>query len=384
MHLGIDASNIRQGGGVTHLVQLMSTATPLEQGCSRVTIWCNSRLTGLLPKRPWLTIRTNRWINSGMALRFLYQHFFLSKEMREVGCQMGFFPGGTLPIVSVLPAVTMSQNMLPFESEKARLFGAFSFMRLKMIVLRQLQVASFKRAVGIIFLSKYAQSKISQCLKLPSCQIEIPHGIESRFISRPRTQKELASYTAERPFQFLYTSILMPYKHQIEVMCAINSLRVKGYPIACQFIGPAWGWYGSRVKLALNRIDRDGTFLRYLGEVPFDQLHHFYQKADGFIFASSCENLPNILIEAMASGLPIACSESGPMPEILGDKGFYFDPALTNSIELALKNCLRSHDGRNISANDAYQRGLCYSWQECAETTFKFLRECFKFSSASK
>ena len=35
--------------------------------------------------------------------------------------------------------------------------------------------------------------------------------------------------------------------------------------------------------------------------------------------------MPNTLVEAMASGLPIACSDRGPMPEVLGDGGVLFD-----------------------------------------------------------
>ena len=44
------------------------------------------------------------------------------------------------------------------------------------------------------------------------------------------------------------------------------------------------------------------------------------------IFASSCESSSCVLIENMASGLPIACSNRGPMPEVLKDGGVYFDP----------------------------------------------------------
>ena len=54
--------------------------------------------------------------------------------------------------------------------------------------------------------------------------------------------------------------------------------------------------------------------------------HAVLKRAHLFVFASSCENMPNTLVEAMASGLPIACSDRGPMPEILRDGGTYFDP----------------------------------------------------------
>ena len=44
MHLGIDATNIRQGGGVTHLVQLLTAASPQDQGISKITVWCGRQV----------------------------------------------------------------------------------------------------------------------------------------------------------------------------------------------------------------------------------------------------------------------------------------------------------------------------------------------------
>ena len=61
----------------------------------------------------------------------------------------------------------------------------------------------------------------------------------------------------------------------------------------------------------------------------------YLARSDLFIFASSCENLPITMLEAMASGIPICCSNRGPMPEVLGREGCYFDPEVPASIALA-------------------------------------------------
>jgi hypothetical protein len=39
MILGIDASNIRGGGGVTHLVELLKAANPIQYGFEKVYVW---------------------------------------------------------------------------------------------------------------------------------------------------------------------------------------------------------------------------------------------------------------------------------------------------------------------------------------------------------
>ena len=95
-----------------------------------------------------------------------------------------------------------------------------------------------------------------------------------------------------------------------------------------------------------------------------------------FIFASSCENLPIILLEAMASHLPIACSNRLPMPEVLGDTGVYFDPEDITSITNALRELLVSSELRKVKAKKAKERSIQYTWGRCANDTFEFLSAC--------
>jgi glycosyltransferase involved in cell wall biosynthesis len=268
----------------------------------------------------------------------------------------------------------MSQNMLPFEPEEAIRFGRWSWMRLKMWVLRQSQGRSFKKANGLIFLTEYARKGVSRWLgRVRGLQALIPHGIEPRFKAAPKPQLTIHDYSFKQPFTFLYVSILMPYKHQIEVAKAASELRRSGCPIRVRFVGAHWGRYGQQFRETLRQLDPKEEFLIWPGGMPFSALHSEYQDADAFIFASSCENLPNILIEAMTAGLPIACSKSGPMPEVLGNAGIYFDPVQTQDIAEAMRTLVNSADLRGRLAAQAKEISRAYSWQRCANDTFKFI-----------
>jgi glycosyltransferase involved in cell wall biosynthesis len=97
--------------------------------------------------------------------------------------------------------------------------------------------------------------------------------------------------------------------------------------------------------------------------------------ADVFVFASSCENMPNTLVEAMAVGLPIACSNRGPMPEVLEDGGVYFDPEAPHSIADALERIITNADLRTQVATRAQQLSRQYSWSRCTSETFAFLAD---------
>ena len=83
---------------------------------------------------------------------------------------------------------------------------------------------------------------------------------------------------------------------------------------------------------------------------------------------------PNILLEAMSSGLPVACSSRGPMPEVLGPDGVFFDPENREEISMALKKLIEDRDLRIRNASSAHERALAYSWERCASDTFAFIR----------
>lgn len=374
LHLGIDASNIRQGGGVTHLSQLLSAADPAAAGIERITVWADRNTAAALPVRPWLELRSPGWLEAGMPRRMFGQQFQLIGELKRVGCDVLFSPGGTLPLCCSMPTVTMSQNMLPFEPLEALRFGRWSGMRLKMWLLRQSQIRSFKRAHGLIFLTQYAREAVKRWLgKTKGLQALIPHGVEPRFAANPKQQKPLQQYSFHRPFTFLYVSILMPYKHQVQVAKAASDLRRAGCPVRVRFVGAESGRYGKQFSKILRQIDPQKEFLIWPGCIPFEDLHVEYQVADAFLFASSCENLPNILIEAMTAGLPVACSNRGPMPEVLGDAAVYFDPVWPHEIATAMQKLIHNADVRAIKSMQARELSRSYSWHRCAKETFEFI-----------
>jgi len=201
----------------------------------------------------------------------------------------------------------------------------------------------------------------------------IPHGVGARFICSPRKQLPITYYSSDRPFRILYVSIIDMYKHQWTVVEAVSHLRKKGIPVILDLVGPSYPQAFLRLQRTLNRIDPSGKFAMYSGSVPHAELPARYAQADLCLFASSCENMPNILLESMASGLPIACSNRGPMPEVLGASGVYFDPESPLDIAHALEKMIESPEMRMQLAEGSFQRARVFSWQRCASETFEFL-----------
>ena len=112
--------------------------------------------------------------------------------------------------------------------------------------------------------------------------------------------------------------------------------------------------------------------------MPFPKLHELLRAADLFVFASSCENMPNVLLEGMAAGLPIACSNRGPMPEVLGDTGVHFDPERPDEIASALRRLAEDDALRRRLAAAASERARQFSWERCARETLAFVAQTAK------
>jgi len=173
----------------------------------------------------------------------------------------------------------------------------------------------------------------------------------------------------------LYVSNAELYKHQWNVVKAAARLRKKGLRVNLLLIGGGKGAAQFKLEAAMKREDPSGEFIRQIGFVQNDLIPTYLANADVFIFASSCENMPITLLEAMASGLPIACSNRGPMPELLRDGGVYFDPEKPEEISVAIEAILKDSVFARKIGSKARQIAREYSWEKCANETFRFLSE---------
>ncbi len=376
--LGIDATNIRTGGGRTHLIELLSHATPRAHGFAKVLLWGSKSTLALLPDQDWLIKLNPPSCEGSLISRWVWQHFELAKQALKEGCNILFAPGGSFG-GNFHPIVTISQNMLPFETRELQRYR-FSRTWLRLIILRWMQSRSFKNADAIIFLTEYAAKNIQAITgQLKGAKSIIPHGISSRFHLQANTQKTIENYDSSRPYRLLYVSIVDQYKHQWHVIQAIDLLRRKtGWPLTLDLVGPAYPASLRRLKETMAVCDLRNEWVTYHGSVAYTKLHTFYAKAELGVFASSCENMPNILLETMAAGLPIASSHCGPMPEVLGDAGVYFDPENSADIAATLERLIANSAMRTFLSKKSNAKAKQYSWVTCANQTFDFLKEGYK------
>jgi glycosyltransferase involved in cell wall biosynthesis len=339
-----------------------------------VIVWAGKTTLSKLPPRNNIMLVHEKTLDKNLIYRLFWQRFILPKRLKNRLCDILFSPGGSVSC-NFSPSVTMSRNMLPFENRQLK----YKNNKLRLFLLRRLQLRSFKHATGIIFLSKYAKNTIFPLIRkdqLKNLEI-IPHGVHKRFSCERKVQKPIACYSETNPLQLLYVSHCHQYKNQINLLNAAAKLFKVGYPVSIKFIGGGSQHSINELRSAIEKEDPAGKFASYLGEVSHDELPRFYQDADVFVYASSCENFPNILMEAVCAKLPVICSNKSVMPEVMGNAADYFDPSDPNDIYNTLLRCIHSTTKReslidNLSA--VYQQ----TWSECAMKTFAFLYRCYQ------
>jgi glycosyltransferase involved in cell wall biosynthesis len=369
--LGIDASNIRAGGGLTHIRELIAAAAPDQYGFDRVIVWSGKKTLDQLPNVPCLDKRHVSILDGHQMGRILWQRFTLPRLAAQ-SCSLLFVPGGNFTGNNV-PFVALSQNLLPFDAIERRRFG-LSGTRFRYYLLRCSQSSTFKNADGMMFLTETARRYVeAEIGHLDSPVVVVPHGISDEFRRKPVCQASAGDFSSRNPFRWLYVSIINLYKHQWNVVEAVANLRDEGCHMALDLVGPAQSAALSRLETTMNKRDPQHCFVRYHGAIPHHELPQYFHGADGFIFASSCENMPIILLEAMSAGLPMASSDRGPMPEVLRDAGVYFDPEDISSIMNALRELYFDHRKRQQMAARAFEIAGSFTWKRCADETFAFL-----------
>ena len=255
----------------------------------------------------------------------------------------------------------MPQNMLPFEKTELRRFDFLG--RLKLSLIGIAQKFSLKKANGVIFLSEYAL-KIISIYSPSSRKIIIPHGI-----AEPKNKYKINSkFTSKNPMKLLYVSPLYPYKHHEILVKAIDELIKKGLNIQFKIVG---GGSESAVNSLKSKIISSN--IEYVGAVSPRDISKYLSEANVFIFASTCENLPITMLEAMSHGLPIISSNFGVMPEILDNfSNFFFNPTSLNSTKEVITKAYFQLDSLNLEAKRNLELSRQYTWESNATKTDKF------------
>ncbi len=270
--LGIDASNIRHGGGITHLSQLIKYSEKHTLNFDKVILWSGQKTLDQIEEKEWLVKKSHPFLNKNLIYRTLWQFRYLKKALNSNSCSALFVLGGSL-YTDFKTVVNFHQNLLPFDSREILRFG-LSFKLFRFYFLRIIQSSSFRRSNAIIFLSNFSKNVVEKKLGKFSSSKIIKHGIEERFFEVPRYQYPIENFSEENPYKIIYVSSIDEYKHQWNVVEAISFLRSQGFPVTLELYGVANKKPLKKLNKSIKKHDPNKKFIFYKDEADFSQVHN--------------------------------------------------------------------------------------------------------------
>jgi glycosyltransferase involved in cell wall biosynthesis len=274
--------------------------------------------------------------------RILWEQFVLPFVVAKQHIEVLFNPGFTAPIACGVPMVTVFHDLQ--HQRHPEYFRWFDLPFWKFFLW-----ASVRRSRGLIAVSGATRDDLQRYYGV-SAQV-IHHGVEPQFL-------EIADRRQPKDY-LLCASTSHPHKN-LERLLRVHR-EVPGLP-PLVIIGVR-GFAAAEVeKLA-------GDSVRVTGWVPREELYELFRGARGFIYPSMFEGFGMPVLEAMAAGVPVACSDIPALREIAASTVHYFNPSDDSEIGMALQLLANG----KIPTGAAAERAGAFTWEKTARETLDYL-----------
>ncbi|MFO0524181.1 MAG: glycosyltransferase family 4 protein [bacterium] len=314
----------------------------------------------------------------GIALRRIaWQNARLPALLAASGARAYLTFSHDLPLrfPGAIPSIVGVSNLAPF-SPDARAAEARLLARLRLDVLARTIVSSARRARCVIALSETCRAMLVD-RGIDAAKIEvIPNGVQVLpGIEDPAARARLLGSMGIRGDYLLYVSHFYRYKNferLVRAFAALAPARRAGLQLV--LVGRPWDADYHREVAALAAtlgIAGDTCIIPGAGGIELSTL---YASARLFVVPSLIENSPNILLEAMAHGVPVVASDVAPMPEFGGDAIGYFDAMSSDSMRAAIEQALADPEPRESIARRTRERAALFTWDRFTERVVALYR----------
>jgi glycosyltransferase involved in cell wall biosynthesis len=234
--------------------------------------------------------------------------------------------------------------------------------------MRVLVPGAARRAHRVIADSQSTRDDLVQLLGIDPSRIDVvPLGLGAVERVAPLPEREVRARfeLGERPV-VLSVSAKRPHKNLLALITALARLSpaerpmlvLPGYPTAHE------------VELRTHaRALEVGGDVRFPAWVSAEELEGLWSIARAFVFPSLYEGFGLPVLEAMARGVPVACSDASSLPEVAGDAALLFDPHDDAAIAEALRRLLADEALRLRLRTLGVARAQQFSWEQTARLT---------------
>jgi len=364
MRFSVDAHAIGQHltGNETYVRNLLSCFAALDREADFVTYLSRENAFDDVPRRfHKRLVAVNPFVRLG---------FDLPRRLRKDQPDL-LHVQYTAPLFCSVPVVVSVHDVSFLEHPEY--FTAFRALQLRYTVHR-----TVRSAVRVLTPSEFSRRSILDAYGLEDDKVVVlPNGVCSAFrpISREIAQRYVrVSLNLPAPF-ILSVGDLQPRKNHLGLIRAFEQL-VRAHPQLPHhlvIVGKET-WYAPVIRAAAKKssvADR----IHLTGFVSDEELMRLYGACDLFVYPSFYEGFGLPILEAMACGRAVACSNTSAMPEVADSAALLFDPRSQHDLVLAMRDLLLNPELCARMERLGTQRAAMFNWESTAGRTLDLYYE---------
>jgi glycosyltransferase involved in cell wall biosynthesis len=314
MRIAVNALYLLPGGVGGTEIYLRSLLAALEEIGADLRVITNIE-TGPLGRNP--VVANVRAENRAARIRF--EQFRLPSLVS--GADVLLNPGFTAPIAARIPQVTVFHDLQ--HKRHPEYFRWFDLPAWRFLLW-----ASARRSARLIAVSEATRDDLLRYYPfLRAGRIDVvPHGVDQRFF-------DLRAGRAPADF-LLCPSTTHPHKNHAALLRVFAGLR-REYPSLRLVLTGVRGFAQSEVETAVRELDI-GDAVDVRGWAPREEIYELFRTARALVYPSRFEGFGMPVAEALAAGLPVACSGIEPLRSIAAGCAHLFPPEDEEAMRAAI------------------------------------------------
>jgi len=372
MKIGIDTFACDSGKSAVgaYLMHLLKRFPPSEANCELFGWEYDSFVySEAAPDMEFLArcALRGRWANSVWHV-VRYPKFAQSREW-----DLCFFPAAhrRLPAKSPCPTVGVVHDMAPWWERKN--LGNLN------TVIRIFLPNALRRLDRVIAVSGWVKQELMDITGIKENRIEVvPNGIDTQaFYPRPRGEESVVliqPFSFRRPYVLYVSRIEHPIKNHVKLIEAFGIFKERTkYPHRLVLAGAESRGAEKVKEAAAASPHRNDIF--FTGHFPTKSLPELYSGADIVVVPSMYDGFGMGVLEAMASGVPVACARAASLPETAEHAALYFDPLSAEDMADRMVTLTVNRDIHRECRRLGLERAQNFSWDLCAARTLEIIQE---------
>jgi len=357
---------VHQQAGLSRYTERLATHLLAQQNL-QVTLFYNAHSGHQLPKTlqaaPARAISLGQygWRLSVFASQIVRRPIY---ARHTTGNRLYHATEHLLPYLPAIPTVLTVHDLI-FEEYPEH------HTRLNRLFLQTAMPLFVKAADVIIAVSQQTRRDLIARYSTPAEKIHVIYeGIDPRF--QPASHSEIMAIRNERSY-LLMVGTLDPRKNHATAFRALARLKARGIEQQLVIVGGT-GWLFEPVRALVDELGLNDAVI-FAGYVPDEDLPALYSGADCLLLPSLYEGFGFPVLEALACGTPVVCSNTSSLPEVAGDVAIQVDPTDDAALAAAIQRVLSEPGLADSMSRRGPLHARQFSWEQCAAETAELYQE---------